>query len=215
MNNYIIEGNIDFFAELEKDFDNDENDINNTKLCLLTKERLSKFNITLKCGHTFNYVPLYQEISIQKNKKINNKDIIRLKKHQFKCPYCRNIENKLIPYVDFPNVLKISGVNSNKAITNKIFQCNYQLRSGKRKGEKCAACVSNHLNYVDEQYFCNKHYKIYCKNKDKDKDNGGVKCIAILKSGKRKGQHCNCSKIFKDSMCKRHFNASLKANFKK
>ena len=98
-------------------------DTNNTKLCLLTKEKLSKFNITLNCGHTFNYVPLYQEISIQKNKNINYKDIIRLKKHQFKCPYCRNIENKLIPYVNFPNVLKKPGVNSNKTITNKFFQC--------------------------------------------------------------------------------------------
>jgi len=75
---YEIEGDIDFFKELKG--------IKTTKpvsesgasavvlevedkpvdRCLITDEILRKDHITLKCGHKFNYVPLFKEVVFQK-----------------------------------------------------------------------------------------------------------------------------------------------------
>ena len=209
MNNYIIEDNIDFYAELEKELHKENNVNNNSKVCLLTKNELSNFNIKLSCGHSFNYIPLYNEIKVQKNKNINYKDIIRLRKNEFKCPYCRNVEKNLIPYVDFEGVEKIVGVNSSKKLTYNYFPCDYVLKSGKQKGNKCCSFVYNNTNCIDGKYYCKKHIKSIRKNMIKDTNNL-IKCSAILKTGKRKGQHCNCSKIYNENLCKRHYNAKYK-----
>ena len=63
---YIIEGDIDFYSEL-----NNSGDINNIislseNVCLISKEGLNDNFITLPCKHTFNYIPLYKEIILQK-----------------------------------------------------------------------------------------------------------------------------------------------------
>jgi len=37
-----------------------------TERCLITDEKLQKDHITLKCGHKFNYIPLFKEVIFQK-----------------------------------------------------------------------------------------------------------------------------------------------------
>ena len=71
---YEIEGDVDFFKEL-KQMGSISNDYSaplslavedSTAKCLITDEKLRKDHITLKCGHRFNYVPLFKEVLFQK-----------------------------------------------------------------------------------------------------------------------------------------------------
>ena len=48
-------------------------ELNNTKdnVCLISKDPLEKNSIKLNCGHEFNYLPLYNELIVQK-RYVNN-----------------------------------------------------------------------------------------------------------------------------------------------
>lgn len=61
--NYILNNNIDFYAELNKDSDDESSDENT---CLLTDLPLDKNSIKLPCSHEFNFYPLYKEVFQQK-----------------------------------------------------------------------------------------------------------------------------------------------------
>jgi hypothetical protein len=61
---YEIEGGLDFFKELKHMKPSVAPDT--TERCLITDEKLRKDHITLKCGHKFNYVPLFKEVIFQK-----------------------------------------------------------------------------------------------------------------------------------------------------
>ena len=96
MTNYIIEDGLDFFSELQKGL-NDENDTDeNQELCLLSKQPLIKEQtLVLECGHKFNYMYIFNEIKQQKHKNLYcSTDIVKLGLTQIKCPYCRNIQAK-------------------------------------------------------------------------------------------------------------------------
>ena len=80
--------------ELNKNNDEEEN------LCLISKEPLNKIYIKLVCGHKFNYKPIYNEICMQKTK-YNKKEVQKLSKNSIKCPYCRNVQNKLLHYLQY------------------------------------------------------------------------------------------------------------------
>jgi hypothetical protein len=73
---YEIEGGIDFFKEL-KNITAKQNETSLPPLslhiedklvekCLISDEVLRKDHITLKCGHKFNYIPLFKEVVFQK-----------------------------------------------------------------------------------------------------------------------------------------------------
>jgi hypothetical protein len=67
MINYSIEGNVDFFKELQTIQHSIENTHDNTdNNCLLTGECLLPDAVTLQCGHKFNYKPLFNEVLLQK-----------------------------------------------------------------------------------------------------------------------------------------------------
>tara|TARA_B100000035_G_C21034194_1_gene570014 strand:- start:1786 stop:2400 length:615 start_codon:yes stop_codon:yes gene_type:complete len=134
--NYFIKNDI-------KDFSNNENDI-----CLITNASLEKNHITLDCNHKFNYIPLYYELLYQKRKKIlDNKN---LKISEIKCPYCRNITNKLIPYYKYYDIKKLSGINYPEKYCMKINECSYVKNNIKCNNSAC------NTNYG---LFCNKHFK--------------------------------------------------------
>ena len=67
---YEIEGGLDFFKELKQMKSAEKNTVNaqvdNVDRCRITDEKLRKDHITLKCGHKFNYVPLFKEVIFQK-----------------------------------------------------------------------------------------------------------------------------------------------------
>ena len=77
--NYKIESNIDFYAELNKELN--DNNINSEKQhCLLSNNILEDNYITLDCSHSFNYLPLYNEICEQKNMYFEFDDARRIHK---------------------------------------------------------------------------------------------------------------------------------------
>ena len=83
-----------FFDNLYQILD-DDNDSDQENLCLITGEQLLKDSIKLECSHSFNYIPLFNEVKKQKGNFIPNSkpsnyyESDRLNKYQFKCPYCR------------------------------------------------------------------------------------------------------------------------------
>ena len=160
--------------------------------CLISGDELDENFITLVCKHKFNYSPIYHEIRHQKE--FTKLETCRLKRYQIKCPYCRNVQNGIIPFSkNFPD-LKLDGVNWPPSRVSKNNKCAAIIRSGKRKGLSCAKPCFNQL--------CNLH------NRRRDANKRSIVCTAIVKSGPRKGKMCGCvcrtaeSKVRK--VCKRH-----------
>lgn len=135
MPNYVVEDGIDFFAELNKK----ENSSDGENLCLLTNSTLLNNMITLPCNHSFNYLPLFLEIRNQK--RFNPNETYNLLRHQIRCPYCRQVSNKLLPYIPpsvvGKGVMRISGVNSPDSLCMKHKICTWKYKSGTKKGCEC------------------------------------------------------------------------------
>jgi hypothetical protein len=139
---YNVENNIDFYKELYNSLDdttgtNSNNDIENKELCLITNTPLKDNFVKLNCGHKFNYEAIFKDIFNHK-KKFNNMEQIKtkLKQNQIRCPYCRNIQDELLPYYENLGYPKEHGINFfdvNKANNNySVFvnpsqQCQYQI----------------------------------------------------------------------------------------
>jgi hypothetical protein len=111
MKNYKIEGNIDFFAELYKSLDI-EDEHANENVCLITNQPLTENFVKMECGHTFNYIPLFHDIKNHKQKYNNLEGShSRLHSYEIRCPYCRNKQKKLLPYYPELGLEKTHGVN--------------------------------------------------------------------------------------------------------
>jgi hypothetical protein len=166
--NYVIEDNLDFYTLLNTSNKELENDISNNNLCLISYEKLTDNSITLYCKHSFNYFPLYQDIINQKKNFNKYFDINKLKINEIKCPYCRITSDKLIPYIPYKNVKKISGVNypENLCMKNK-YSCSWLFKNGKNKG-----CLCNINSYIlDGNNYCYKHHNTYKNNINKIQHN--------------------------------------------
>jgi len=167
---YNIEGEIDFYKELY-DFSNDniENSSESNK-CLITYTDLIDNFVELKCGHKFNYAPLYKDIYNYK-KKFNNMEQskFKLKINEIRCPYCRKIQSELLPYYDFLPYPKEHGVNyldSNKltpgSFVNSNHQCQYETIISDSSGN---TFINKCFNYGCVQYKLKEKYNItnkYC-----------------------------------------------------
>lgn len=112
MNKYKIEGNIDFFAELYKSLDTEDNLDEDNNICLITNQPLTDKHIQLQCGHKFNYGPLFLDIKNHKQK-FNHLEgnATRLNNNEIRCPYCRYKHSGLLPYYEEFGYAKINGVN--------------------------------------------------------------------------------------------------------
>ena len=176
---YIIEGGLNFYKELEKSLLDDNNIINNDSdenTCLITKEPLDNNHIELKCKHKFNFLPLYLEVKKQK-KNVNHSESTRLSINQIKCPYCRNIQHKLLPFYGSheismaSNIIEpIYGVNSPAKFCMYINKCPAIFKSGKRKGEMCNKLCNDKACPIHIKSFNN--VKITCCATNKN----GIKC---------------------------------------
>lgn len=180
--------NAELFKMLCEEKSEDENE------CLITSEPLEEDSIELVCKHRFNYKPLFSEISRQK---IYNKlEVTHLKPREIKCPYCRTIQNGLIPpSTNYPELLKF-GVNQPIKHVFKGNKCSSILKSGKRKGDKCnKPCYGKYCKYHN-----NINKTIITENI--------TTCDYVIKRGKRKGQLCNikCTKEnnIKNKKCSKH-----------
>jgi hypothetical protein len=106
---YSIEENINFYDELYKSLDDKEDKYDTSEsLCLITNTKLTENFVTLDCNHTFNYNAIFNDIYNHK-RKYNIMENTSLKTMEIRCPYCRKIQNKLLPYID--GFKKVHGVN--------------------------------------------------------------------------------------------------------
>lgn len=115
MKKYNIEGGIDFFNELYKSLDIEENEFKteeDNNLCLITKQPLEDKYINMNCGHKFNYLPLFLDIKNHKQK-FNNMEggTSHLNNDEIRCPYCRKKQKGVLPYYEELGLMKINGVN--------------------------------------------------------------------------------------------------------
>ena len=156
---YIIEDGIDFYSELNNSGDNNIIISPTENVCLISKEVLNDNFITLPCKHTFNYIPLYKEIILQKIS-VNSLETSRLMPHQIRCPYCRLIVNNLLPYIPLNNVEKITYVNYPLNKCMKHLDCEQKLKNGN--------LCSKSAYKINGQIYCQKHW-IKINEKDQNK----------------------------------------------
>lgn len=163
--NYIIENNIDFFNELNKELLQESNKEleDNDNMCLLTHQQLEDSPITLECGHKFNYLPLYYEICNQKND--NYLETTFLKINQIKCPYCRSVTNKLLPYIKHKDVVYKRGVNCPLKYCMKLYSCEW-VKHGKNG---CKVLCNKDAFKSEYGTYCSTHQN-YCKTKEIKKE---------------------------------------------
>ena len=113
--------------------------------------------IKLLCGHSFNYLPLFNDVFKQK-RIVNHREIVRIPYKCIKCPYCRSINNGLLPYKEDIIKEKIDGVNYPEKYSLKPNQCLYVFKSGMKKGTQCISKCSDK--------FCNQHKTIALKQEN-------------------------------------------------
>lgn len=196
---------------------NDNNNDNDT--CYISGQRLDKSKTTLPCGHSFNYIPLLNDlINYKKTHGINSLYYTHSNKY-FSCPYCRKFVKGTLPYR--PDISPIRYNNINKPITSSFVQqvCIHNKNCGKNDH-----CDNNATIPIDDNnYVCYRHYKKVFKNinaktntKTKYSQLSNTKhsqcadinkpgCSSILKTGKRKGETCNAKTLVENTpFCKRH-----------
>ena len=162
---YDIAGGVDFYEELKMaltmanpneqhhDATAVENEI---KECLLSKTHLTYGHITLPCSHTFNFLPLYNEVLSQKTNPILLKNIyhIKLNKNHIRCPYCRAIHaDVLLPYIVGDR--RVTGVNGPSALCMKpLFKCQHVTKKMSGRGSKRHEVVMGCNNTCRDIYYC-------------------------------------------------------------
>jgi hypothetical protein len=202
--NYIIDGDPDgsvendFFTQLKNILNRNPNDETNNhdeirldddenNYCLLTKEPLDDIHIKLTCGHKFNYVPLYREVVMQKTTGMSSTGYYyshSLKRNEIKCPYCRTVQDKLLPYLEYDGVNKTIGVNQPKTLSMSVQTCSHiEYKKGKKqssqqsstcckeqsstcckeqsstccKEQSSTCCKENAIHFLNGAYLCKKH----------------------------------------------------------
>ena len=161
MSNYIIEGNFDFYKELYESLDDsDDNNNVSAQVCLITNTPLTKHFVELECKHAFNYVPLFKDLVNHKTK-FCSLDTHRLKVNEVRCPYCRNKQGNLLPYIEELGLPKEHGVNwinmelmsTTNVVDLKLGQCCWG------NGNECSAIhvLTNGTTNLD---YCYYHYKL-------------------------------------------------------
>jgi hypothetical protein len=159
--NYIIPNGFDFYGELQKNIEAPKQNDRETSVamdiekCLITGEELDESVIELECGHKFNYMAILQDLISYKSH--HNKigysysDNLNLKEHEIRCPYCRQIQENLLPYLPDIESQKYKGVNYPLPLCMGKNECSYVFKSGKNKGCQCGKrCF---------RLMCPQHYK--------------------------------------------------------
>lgn len=112
-----------YFAE-QLDIDTSDDEENqtfgiNTNKCLITLLPLENNYVTLECGHKFNYNAIFNDVYNHK-KNFQHLESIRLKDNQIRCPYCRNIQQKLLPPIEGRE--NIYGINTLKVEPKRLYE---------------------------------------------------------------------------------------------
>jgi hypothetical protein len=185
---YNIEEGIDFYNELNKSLDINNNH-EGTNICLITNQLLTDKYVTLECGHKFNYVPLYNDLKNHK-RKFNYMEGCsgKLRTNEIRCPYCRSKQTNVLPYYEELGVEKINGVNFYDENIKETYggglsyKCQYT-------SEECASCstywgtskiliynnkdLSKPITFGDNKHYCYTHKRKMIKDyklKEKEKE---------------------------------------------
>jgi hypothetical protein len=193
MKKYNIEGNVNFFAELEKSMISDSEECLN--VCQITGLPLTDKYVKMRCGHVFNYESIYTEICKQKFEfhsytldSLSQSDLKMFREsgiqHFIKCPYCRSIQTDLLPYYDELGLMKKYGVNTSdiayKVVDNMSYMNNTASQSYKCYGytftkgiccavsnvsEKLVPCYNSWVSEIPglNKMFCPRHIRAYAK----------------------------------------------------
>lgn len=144
----MIEGGMDFYNELYSSLDEPtDNPDHSVKQCLITGDPLVEHFVTLECNHSFNYLPLFNDIYNNK-KKFNAMDSYILKCGEIRCPYCRNVQSNLLPYHEGLGVKKVHGVN----FFDELLVIKKTDHSNEFQLGKC------HHKYTNDKLFCSNKY---------------------------------------------------------
>jgi hypothetical protein len=145
-----------FYDALYKSLDDVDDDDNK---CLITDMPLLDDYITLDCNHKFNYNSIYTEAYKQKTK--NNAIEIVNKSDYFKCPYCRKVQEKLLPFVDTIETPLVYGINT----LDIAYDTTSTVATDKGKHGKCAYTWENLI--TDEVVLCSNTYVTLLKEDNK------------------------------------------------
>jgi hypothetical protein len=216
MKKYNIEGNINFFAELEKSMISDSEESLN--VCQITGLPLTDNHVKMKCGHIFNYESIYTEICKQKFDfhsytldSLSQSDLKMFREsgiqHFIKCPYCRSIQTELLPYYEELGLMKKYGVNTSdisyKVVDNMSYMNNTTTQSYKCYGytftkgvcsavsnlnEKLVPCYNSWVSEIPglNKLFCPKHIRAYAKGYKIDEKKKQVQTRLALKEENKK-----------------------------
>jgi uncharacterized Zn finger protein (UPF0148 family) len=172
------------------DVDQEKEDI---KTCMITGDVLHEPFVELKCGHTYNYTPLYKDLINQK-KKFYTMDIEKLNVNEIRCPYCRKKQNGLLPFYELPEVKKVHGINwLDESIITNIYHtglCNFDLKNDFYDD----SCSNNYVIKIsDGKTYCYYHQKIMTKEiakkkakEEKEKVKAEIKKVMMEKKEKEK-----------------------------
>jgi hypothetical protein len=129
---------------------------NNTNVCLISLEKLDNNYISLKCGHKYNYLPIYNYY-LFKYRSINYLD----------CPYCGKKTYKSLP------VRKIDG----KYLFNNNIKCS--LNNCITDEHKC---TYNYDKNICEEFgmngLCMEHNKYFLILKENMKNNDSISVLS-------------------------------------
>lgn len=208
--------------------DNETTDTSNIQqYCLITTTPFQDVELddiyTLQCGHKFLKYAIFEEVKRQKtlNKKytFSSKYFSKLRMMEFMCPYCRHVENTLLPiWKKYPIVYQVN-YPVHPIITYQP-RCKYILTKGTRKGQKCNvkcmdkyACKSHICKYLKHQQQQQQHTEETQHTEATQQLENAMnmvltdKCQALIKSGKRKGEKCQATMKYVKygiSLCGRH-----------
>lgn len=168
---------------------NSQQEDDDIKKCLITNEKLTEGNVTMLCNHSFNYIPLFNDLF--HHKKMLYLETQMLKTNEIRCPYCRNKQSVLLPYYECMGVPKIAGINYFKRVGTFVGNCEYeQLKKNIASKEWYSSIkkqfvdesdpnsiCSNIVSVLkeDDKCYCNDHKKkaksLYYKSKKYEEKN--------------------------------------------
>ena len=203
MQQYEVEDDLDLnFFEALQNMQTQPQEHENA--CLITSVPLNLFHVSLECGHKFNYEPLYQEVLRQKGRLGFHNYHEKIGMHQVKCPYCRTLTHRLLPYVgQHPVIKRLAGVNSPASMCMPGVKCSHHTK-----------CEVNAFYEHETKPYCMRHHKLALKSTSKSasaltKSNSELaKCAAEIQTGKNKGRRCNLNVATESNsqppLCKKH-----------
>ena len=216
MKKYNIEGNVNFFAELEKSLISDSEESLN--VCQITGLPLTDKHVKMRCGHVFNYESIYTEICKQKFEfhsytldSLSQSDLKMFREsgiqHFIKCPYCRSIQTELLPYYEELGLMQKYGVNTSdivyKVVDNMSYMNNTTTQSYKCYGYTFTKGICSAVSNVNEKFvpcynswvseipglnkmFCPRHIRAYAKGYKIDKKKKKIQSKLELKEENKK-----------------------------